>query len=210
MKQTVQMNQIQERMQPGVYTRDGFLGTDRRKLIDILLEDDEAVKRMDLTHRQIADRMIELRDAGMRGLGEFINVEPHYEIRVISVRVSCPVPSAIPEFSRKQTRLYAIPSSIGRSPSPTCIFTWSDPTDSTKARALPSAWNRSSWPRCSISNRSGSRRGSSHRCRASASPDWFSCTRTLTLPSARPFLPGDQPSNRPKRRIASMWTFGRG
>ena len=96
MKQTVQMNQIQERMQPGVYTRDGFLGTDRRKLIDILLEDDEAVKRMDLTHRQIADRMIELRDAGMRGLGEFINVEPHYEIRVISVRGKLPCPFGDP------------------------------------------------------------------------------------------------------------------
>ena len=96
MKQTVQMNQIQERMQPGIITRDGFLGTDRRKLIDILLEDDEAVKRMDLTHWQIADRMIELRDAGMRGLGEFINVEPHYEIRVISVRGKLPCPFGDP------------------------------------------------------------------------------------------------------------------
>jgi hypothetical protein len=96
MKQTVQMNQIQERMQPGVYTRDGFLGRDRRNLIDILLEDDEAVKRMDMTHRQIADRMIELRDAGMRGLGEFITVEPHYEIRVISVRGKLPCPFGDP------------------------------------------------------------------------------------------------------------------
>jgi hypothetical protein len=96
MKQTVQMDRIQEKMQPGVYTRDGFLGTDRRKLIDILIEDDEAVKRMDLTHRQIADRMIGLRDAGMRGLGEFINVEPHYEIRVISVRGKLPCPFGDP------------------------------------------------------------------------------------------------------------------
>jgi hypothetical protein len=96
MKQTVQMNQIQERMRPGIFTRDGFLGTDRRKLIDILLEDDEAVKRMDLTHWQIADRMIELRDAGMRGLGEFINVEPHFEIRVISVRGKLPCPFGDP------------------------------------------------------------------------------------------------------------------
>jgi hypothetical protein len=27
-----------------------------------------------------------LRDAGLRGLGEFINVEPHYEIRVDTIR----------------------------------------------------------------------------------------------------------------------------
>jgi hypothetical protein len=96
MKQTVQMDRIQEKMQPGIYTRDGFLGTDRRKLIDILIEDDEAVKRMDLTHRRIAERMIELRDAGMRGLGEFINVEPHYEVRVISVRGKLPCPFGDP------------------------------------------------------------------------------------------------------------------
>jgi hypothetical protein len=96
MKQTVQMDRIQEKMQPGVITRDGFLGNDRRKLIDILIEDDEAVKRMDLTHQQIANRMIELRDAGMRGLGEFINVEPHYEVRVVSVRGKLPCPFGDP------------------------------------------------------------------------------------------------------------------
>jgi hypothetical protein len=96
MKQTVQMDRIQEKMQPGVYTRDGFLGTDRRKLIDILIEDDEAVKRMDLTHQRIAERMIELRDAGMRGLGEFITLEPHYEVRVISVRGKLPCPFGDP------------------------------------------------------------------------------------------------------------------
>ncbi len=96
MKQTVQMDRIQEKMQPGVYTRDGFLGTDRRKLIDILIEDDEAVKRMDLTHQRIAERLIGLRDAGMRGLGEFINVEPHYEVRVVSVRGKLPCPFGDP------------------------------------------------------------------------------------------------------------------
>ena len=96
MKQTVQMDRIQEKMQPGIFTRDGFLGSDRRNLIDILLDDDEAVKRMDLTHRRIAGRMIELRDAGMRGLGEFINVEPHYEVRVDSVRGKLPCPFGDP------------------------------------------------------------------------------------------------------------------
>jgi len=96
MKQTVQMDRIQEKMQPGVYTRDGFLGTDRRKLIDILIEDDEAVKRMDLTHQLIAARMVEMRDSGMRGLGEFIDVGPHYEVRVLSVRGKLPCPFGDP------------------------------------------------------------------------------------------------------------------
>jgi hypothetical protein len=96
MKQTVQMDRIQAQMQPGIITRDGFLGADRRKLTDILIEDDEAVKRMDMTHQAIAARMIELRDAGMRGLGDFISVEPHYEIRVDSVRGKLPCPFGDP------------------------------------------------------------------------------------------------------------------
>jgi hypothetical protein len=96
MKQTVQMKQIQEKMKPGLITRDGFLGTDRRNLIDILIEDDETVKRMNLTHQVIAGRMLELRDAGMRGLGDFITVEPHYEVRVDSVRGKLPCPFGDP------------------------------------------------------------------------------------------------------------------
>jgi len=96
MKQTVQMKQIQEKMKPGLITRDGFLGTDRRNLIDILIEDDETVKRMNLTHQVIAGRMLELRDAGMSGLGDFITVEPHYEVRVDSVRGKLPCPFGDP------------------------------------------------------------------------------------------------------------------
>jgi hypothetical protein len=96
MKQTVQMERIQEKMAPGVITRDGFLGSDRRKLIDILLEDDEAVKRLNLTHQRIARAMIDLRDAGMRGLGEFIEVAPHFEVRVDSVRGKLPCPFGDP------------------------------------------------------------------------------------------------------------------
>jgi hypothetical protein len=96
MKQTVQMDRIQEKMAPGVITLDGFLGSDRRKLIDILLEDNEAVKRANLTHQQIAQRMIDLRDAGMQGLGEFIDVAPHFEVRVDSVRGKLPCPFGDP------------------------------------------------------------------------------------------------------------------
>jgi len=92
MKQTVQMREIQEKMKPGVITRDGFLGTDSRNLIDILTADDDKVKRLNLTHTQIAQRMRELRDAGKKGLGNFVRVAPHFEIRVDMVRgkLACP------------------------------------------------------------------------------------------------------------------------
>ena len=96
MKQTVQMGKVQERMAPGVITRDGFLGDDRRALVDILLADDTAVKALGLDHQAVAGRMIELRDAGMAGLGEFIDVAPHFEVRVDSVRGRLPCPFGDP------------------------------------------------------------------------------------------------------------------
>ena len=92
MKQTPQMQRVQENMRPGAITLEGFLGSDRRNLGDILIEDDAEVKRMGLTHEEIASRMNELREAGKEGLGEFITVPPHFEVRVDSVRGKLPCP----------------------------------------------------------------------------------------------------------------------
>jgi len=96
MKQTLQMRKIQDKMAPGVITRDGFLGEDRRNLVDILTQDDGTVRRLGYRHQDIAMRMVELRDAGMAGLGEFIDVETRFEVRVDSVRGKLPCPFGDP------------------------------------------------------------------------------------------------------------------
>lgn len=92
MKQTVQMQKAQQRMAPGVITRDGFLGDDRRPLVDILIADEAAATALGLEHPRIAARMSELREAGMAGLGEYREVAPHFEVRVDSVRGRLPCP----------------------------------------------------------------------------------------------------------------------
>ncbi len=92
MKQTEQMKEIQARMKPGVITLDGFLGADDRNLIDILEDDDAEVKRLNLTHEKIAARMLELREAGKKGLGDIIGVPPHYEVSVDIARGKLPCP----------------------------------------------------------------------------------------------------------------------
>lgn len=101
MKQNPAMKQIQHNMQPGVITIQGFLGNDPRDLIQILDEDEMAVRELDLSHQQIADKMIALRDAGKEGLGEFIDVAPHFSVKVDSVRgkLRCPFedPGLIPK-----------------------------------------------------------------------------------------------------------------
>ena len=40
--------------------------------------------------------MVEMRDKGKRGLGEFISVDPHFEVKVDSVRGKLPCPFGDP------------------------------------------------------------------------------------------------------------------
>ncbi len=101
MKQSPQLQHIQEQMKPGVITLDGFLGTDDRNLIDILIEDDGTVRRLGRTHRAVSNKMQHLRDAGYKGLGEFITVDGHFEVRVDSVRGKLPSPFGGPHLYQK-------------------------------------------------------------------------------------------------------------
>ncbi len=92
MKESVQMKKIEARMAPGVISLDGFLGSDRRSLSEILAADEAEAARLSLSHRAIADRMRSLREAGAAGLGEAVPVAPHFEVRVDSDRggLACP------------------------------------------------------------------------------------------------------------------------
>jgi hypothetical protein len=92
MKQAPELREVQHRMQAGHITRDGFLGTDRRPLSQILEEDANTVNRLGLTHRQIAERMAHFTEAGKAGLGTTVLVEEHYEVRVEAVRGMLPCP----------------------------------------------------------------------------------------------------------------------
>ncbi len=92
MKQTPEMDKFQHNMRPGCITLTGLLGHDRRNLVDILIEDDAEVQRLNTSHATIADRMQAMRDAGVQGLGEEIRVEDRFSVRVDDVRGKLPCP----------------------------------------------------------------------------------------------------------------------
>ncbi|NCB01583.1 MAG: hypothetical protein EOM67_05365 [Spirochaetia bacterium] len=101
MKQTPEFNAIQQQMQPGVITLEGFLGTDTRNLIDIINKDDASVHQLNVTHEEIASKMQYFRDAGLDGLGEFMKLGDHFEVRVDSVRGKLPSPFGGPGMYEK-------------------------------------------------------------------------------------------------------------
>ncbi len=92
MRQPPELRNIQARMTPGLITRDGFLGSDRRPLAQILDEDANTVTELGLTHRRIADRMDYFTEAGRKGLGTTVTVDDYFEVRVETVRGQLPCP----------------------------------------------------------------------------------------------------------------------
>ncbi len=92
MKQTPEFDRIQEQMKPGVIALDGFLGNDKRKLIDIIASDNTKVRKLNRTHADIAAKMVHFKELGEAGLGEFITLDDHFEVKVESVRGLLPSP----------------------------------------------------------------------------------------------------------------------
>lgn len=92
MKQSKEMDNVQEQMKPGVIAHDGFLGSDTRNLADIIEHDDMTVQRLGLTHKKIAARLSAIRDAGKEGLGISVKLDECLEVRVDSARGKLPCP----------------------------------------------------------------------------------------------------------------------
>lgn len=113
MKESPQLKKAEANMRPGVISLDGFLGNDPRPLVDILVADEGTVRRMGLTHAGIAEKMGFFLKAGMAGLGEFVDVEPHFEVMVQSVRGKLPCPFGDPGLIPK-TNVTVINRSNGK------------------------------------------------------------------------------------------------
>ncbi len=92
MKQTPDLDKIQERMQPGVLTLKGFLGHDDRKLADIIATDQQKLVRLGLTATQIAEKLEDLAERGTDMMEEEILVDSRYRVKVRDDRGKIPSP----------------------------------------------------------------------------------------------------------------------
>ena len=88
-------------MKSSIISLDGFLGSDPRPLAEIIRADEKEVKKLNLTHLVIAERMSYFRKAGEKGLGEFVAVKPHFEVSCEIARGFLPCPFAEPGKHRK-------------------------------------------------------------------------------------------------------------
>jgi len=95
MKQSPELKKIQDQLKRGAITPEGFLGTDKRNLIDILTEDDAQVNRLGLTHEDLAKKMKYLRDEGLKVVEDWTQID-HFEVLTESMRGKFPCPFGHP------------------------------------------------------------------------------------------------------------------
>lgn len=92
MKQTRDMQTIQEKMYPGKLTAEGFLGTDTRNLQDILFADQEIVARLGMTHEEIAARMQAITDVGKKMTEALLPLSEGFAVQVDEYMGAIPCP----------------------------------------------------------------------------------------------------------------------
>ncbi len=92
MKMTFDQKAAEERMRPGVLTSQGFLGTDPRRLVDIIEADEEEFRAHGLNFDEVADFLDHLAREGEKGLGEPTTVDGEWLVKSDEARgkIACP------------------------------------------------------------------------------------------------------------------------
>ena len=105
MKMSPQLVKIQNNMQPGVITQTGFLGSDKRKLIDIIAHDEETLQSLNLDINILVNRLEYFKIEGLKGLGEPITVDKKWEVIINEARGFIPCPYEDGVFRKRNIQI---------------------------------------------------------------------------------------------------------
>lgn len=100
-KQSPELDRIQQNMRPLCLCQQGFLGNDPRKLIEILTEDQGTVNSLGLSHGNIAERLKAITEKARGGWGDPVVVEEKFEVEVHEARGRMPCPWGHPGLHPK-------------------------------------------------------------------------------------------------------------
>lgn len=97
MKMTPELKKAKDNMQPGEITSEGFLGDDKRELVDIIEQDEEMMESLGIDYIDLVQKMRYIMKEGRKGLGEKIKIDEKWEIRVDESRgfLACPFEDGI-------------------------------------------------------------------------------------------------------------------
>ena len=84
--------EAQEKMAPGIITQTGFLGDDKRSLIEIIQADEQEFGFLSLDWDFVAKRLNDLLIEGLKGLGEYRTIDEKWLVKVDNTRGKLPSP----------------------------------------------------------------------------------------------------------------------
>lgn len=92
MRQSPEMDRIQEKMRPGQLTAHGFLGDDDRNITDIIDDDKRSVEKTGVTNEQVAERMMYFTQIAQSAFESSIVIDGDYIVTVDEHRGIMPCP----------------------------------------------------------------------------------------------------------------------
>ncbi|MFN4189445.1 MAG: hypothetical protein ACK4E2_00415 [Pseudothermotoga sp.] len=105
MKMSAEYIEAQKNMQPGVISSVGFLGDDKRDLVQIIDEDEQIMSQLGLDFEKVAMWMKKLLDLAVKGLGENVLVDDKWEVNVYEARGFIPCPFKDGIFRKRVIRV---------------------------------------------------------------------------------------------------------
>ena len=106
MKKSPRMQKLEEMLRSSVLVIGGFMGSDRRSIMEIIEADASALSRLHVTAEQVAGRMQEITDAAIEGLGTWVTIDAIREAEVQEARGWIPCPwSDAHRFRKRVTTL---------------------------------------------------------------------------------------------------------
>jgi hypothetical protein len=91
-KQSPELDRVEQNMRPMYLCAEGFLGRDPRKLIEILTEDQGTINSLGLSHEAIAQRLKGITEKARGSWGDPEVVEGKFEVEVHEARGKIPCP----------------------------------------------------------------------------------------------------------------------
>lgn len=108
MKQTPDLQHIQEKMKAGTLTLKGFLGDDTRTLSDIIAADELTVASRGWSHERIAAKLADLTERGRDLMEGEIELDGRFRVSVRDDRGKLPSPWGDGRFEKGDTVLVEI------------------------------------------------------------------------------------------------------
>jgi hypothetical protein len=101
MKQTPKEQKITARMQPGVITLSGFLGSDERHYHEIIEEDEKVLAASNITPEEIAERLAYFTKLSFDSFQGPVLIDDIFEVETEVTRGKLPCPFSHPGIYRK-------------------------------------------------------------------------------------------------------------